>query len=695
MKRQKLDIIMQRSKNEIIGFLVIFTLLSLMLTNIRLHNLSVFNKNEEILDFPEDTLWKLKTSVIGWATPEVVSIESTDTSYEASIATDSSGNIHVVWLDVTNYSGSDIDADIFYKRWNSTIKMWSTTQILSAGYHQSSDASIAVDNNGNIHLVWSQDNTIIPPPEDDIFYRLWNATLNTWSSIKLISTESTASSSHPSIAVDDLGDIHIVWEDITNYGGQGADLDVFYKRWDSISDTWTITEVVSIESSEDSHSPSATMDNFGNLHVVWYDYTNYTESGTDCDIFYKLWNATTQTWTTTEVVSTESIDNSYSPKIKVDVVGNKHVVWPDSSDYGGAGPNRNIFYKRWNVTSLEWSITEVVSTNSTDYSNFPSIALDSEGNVHLVWQDGANYYGSGDDDDIYYRSWNAMNDVWTNIQLVSIESTEHSLSPSITIDNVGTIHVAWHDKTNFDGAGTDYDIFYRRLAQVPDAPLLDPISPNPDGDGIINLNWNDVSGATEYFIYRNSSVITYVYGLEPIANSSLSNFQDTLVSNGSYYYCIVAGNLTGKGSASNCESVEVIFPPNEPFLDPITPNPNINGIISLNWSRVVGATKYYVYRDISIINSVVGINAIATVVDNNYTDTITITGDYYYTIVAGNNGGNSSISNCESITVNLPTQGGEDPAEIPSYDIYILISVIGVASIIFIKKKKIRQQQKS
>ncbi|NVM55016.1 MAG: hypothetical protein HWN66_15025, partial [Candidatus Helarchaeota archaeon] len=118
------------------------------------------------------------------------------------------------------------------------------------------------------------------------------------------------------------------------------------------------------------------------------------------------------------------------------------------------------------------------------------------------------------------------------------------------------------------------------------APVLDPIVPAVDGDGIIDLNWSDVVGATTYYVFRDTSNITSVVGLTPIASVSESNYTDTLVTNGIYYYVIVAGDAWANGSISNCENVTVAIPPSAPVLDPIVPAVDGDGIIDLNWSDV-------------------------------------------------------------------------------------------------------------
>jgi len=203
----------------------------------------------------------------------------------------------------------------------------------------------------------------------------------------VVSTESTGDSGAPTIAVDGSENVHIAWHDETNYGSSGTDWDLFYKRWDATTSAWTTTEVVSTESTVSSRNPTIAVDGSGNVHIAWEDHTNYGESGTDTDIFYKRWNAITATWTTTEVVSTESTSQSSSPTIAVDSSENVHIAWSDSTRYGGSGMDEDIFYKKLISAPLNPSIIINSGDASTD-STLVSLTLSADGATEMCFRSG-------------------------------------------------------------------------------------------------------------------------------------------------------------------------------------------------------------------------------------------------------------------------------------------------------------------
>jgi hypothetical protein len=243
------------------------------------------------------------------------------------------------------------------------------------------------------------------------------------------------------------------------------------------------------------------------VHITWHDFTDYAGSGTDADIFYK-YKTSGGSWSTTEVVSTESTEESGFPSLIVDSSELVHVTWQDHTDYGGAGGDWDIFYK-YKTSSGSWSPSEVVSTESKYLSEFPSLKVDSDDVVHVVWMDKSSYGGSSYDLDIFYK-YRTNSDSWSITEVVSTESTNYSYYPSLSVDSSDIVHITWYDYTDYDGSGIDADIFYKNKNvenQPPKAPLIygensgkigkeyeyEFTATDPDNDNIAEyiINWGD------------------------------------------------------------------------------------------------------------------------------------------------------------------------------------------------------------
>jgi hypothetical protein len=211
----------------------------------------------------------------------------------------------------------------------------------------------------------------------------------------------------------------------------------------------------------------------------------------------------------------------------------------------------------------------------------------------------------------------------------------------------GGLDKAWLDQVTYTAGNEGFNT------------TIAEISPNPsNNDGKITLDWNDVVGATKYYLYRHTSSFNNVSGLTPIATTTTSNYLDRLLENGTYYYRVVATNGTMNSSLSNEVSVvgQLYLTMNnqDVVIKTITPNPSTDGIINLDWDDIFDATKYYVYRNTTSFIFVTGLTPIAITTISSYQDTITDNGTYYYRVIASDGTKNTSISSEGVVTVQIP-----------------------------------------
>ncbi len=502
----------------------------------------------------ERTQWK-------WNKAEVVSTESTDNSINPSLAVDLSGNVYVVWADLTDYGSNGSDQDIFYKKLELNSNLWTVTEVVSTESVTAGGSyapSVAVDTSGSVHVAWEGVDVGGTLNDHQIFYKYWSSSTSSWTPTEVISTESTSQSSNPIIAADAERNVYVVWEDRSDYASSGSDSDIFFKKWSSSSSTWSTTTVVSTNCEYDSTSPSLSVDTSENVHVAWTDYSNsFPEAGADLDVFYRHWNSTTLSWESIELVSLESNRDSSFPSLTVNSSGDIYIAWEELEDYA---PDRDIYLKKKDISVPIWTSTEIVSTESTSNSYDPFIVVDSADELHIVWEDYTNYNGAGTDLDIFYKRWDTASSSWTSTDVISLESTLTASDPKIAVDSNGVAQAIWADSTEYEDSGTDIDIVHNFLAGIPSKPELAFIVPNPTETDLIKIDWNNISFASNYYVYRSTSYIWSVEELTPITKVSSSFYLDVMPSEGYYYYAIVAGNNAGNSSHSNCQYVEYKIP---------------------------------------------------------------------------------------------------------------------------------------
>ncbi len=408
-----------------------------------------------------------------WATAQVLSNESNLRSLRPRVAIDHLDNVHFVWQDMTDLSSAGSDDDVFYKIWNVTSEEWSSISVLSpAGTASSQFPNMVIDEFNNIHVAWLDRTDILGAGIDsDILYRNWNYTTNSWNAIELVSTQSTSDVYWVDLDVKD-GVIYLVWQDSTNYLGNGGDEDILLsKRF--LNGTWTQAETISTEGSVTSSLPDIQVDENNNIHVCWEDFANYLSAGSDEDIFYRFYNATTAVWSSIEVISS-SIDSS-SEHSKLAVYNNESILisWVDESNILSAGNDHDIFYRSKDHTTDIWSEVKLVTQESTSDSDVPSLVTDENNNIHFFWFDTTDLESAGVDQDIFYKMWNSTTDIWSNFTVVSVDSTADSWRPDVDIDSNNRLHLVWQDRTaNYGGSGSDIDILYSIGTEWAPSPFL-------------------------------------------------------------------------------------------------------------------------------------------------------------------------------------------------------------------------------
>ncbi len=344
-------------------------------------------------------------------------------SFNPAIAVDSSGNPHVVWNDSTpgNY-------EVYYKKSSNGGTIWTTSQRLTFNSGISWSPAIAVGPSANLHLVWTDSTS----ENWESYYKKSSNGGISWTTSQRL-TWNSGFSTYPSVAVDSSGNPHVVWEDSTpgNY-------EVYYKKSSNGGAVWTAGQKLT-STSGDSGIPAVAVDSSGNLHVVWTE-----ETSGNAEIYYKKSSNGGTSWTTGQRLTWTS-GYSTDPSVAVDSSGNLHVVWTD--DTSG---HDEIYYKKGSNGGAIWTAGQKL-TSTSGASEIPSIAVDSSGDLHLVWGDDTpgNY-------EIYYKKGSNGGANWTASQRITW-TMGFSGAPSIVIDPADNLHLVWYDSTP-----GNYEIYYRK-----------------------------------------------------------------------------------------------------------------------------------------------------------------------------------------------------------------------------------------
>ncbi|MBA7631843.1 hypothetical protein ES703_39379 [subsurface metagenome] len=197
-------------------------------------------------------------------------------------------------------------------------------------------------------------------------------------------------------------------------------------------------------------------------------------------------------------------------------------------------------------------------------------------------------------------------------------------------------------------------LFYE--SYEPLAFILTTNADTPDINGSFDLNWTTSRLADNYSIYFYDEYITDINNSLTLLENGIKSLSYSIsgLSNGTYYFVIVAFNQFGN-ITSNCISVEVkLFPPGSFTLSTDAGNLDTDGRFNLLWTDSAYADNYSLYVYNTYITK---INNSLTLLENQtgvspYLISGLSNGTYYFVVVSFNQFGNIT-SNCISVEVKL------------------------------------------
>lgn len=207
-----------------------------------------------------------------------------------------------------------------------------------------------------------------------------------------------------------------------------SDFGIYAAYSDDDGANWTEEEIVII-SGQAQNDCSIAIDSEGNLHVavVGLGHGSYPAK---LNVVYYERIAATDTWQT-KVAITDADEHHYAPAIGVDGSDNVHLVWTYATW------THTMYKKR---TSGSWGSAETVAawdgTSKTIMGSDASIAVDSDGVVHVVFYQKVNYVYH-----IHYRKRSAAGSWDSVVQITS--GTALQWHACIALDPSGYPHIAW------------------------------------------------------------------------------------------------------------------------------------------------------------------------------------------------------------------------------------------------------------
>lgn len=293
---------------------------------------------------------------------------------------------------------------------------WPSTPInISGSVGNSDEANLALDDAGNMHLVWRQDGFDTDTDSGVIYYSRWNGTSWTTQGINISQYNNSGlkGAGNPSVAVGIDRLPQVVWTGKDSSGNKYA----YFNKFNGT--TWQ--SPVSIPGSQDANSVSVAVDKTnGFLYAVWE--SNNT-------IYLSQFDKTN--WS-----SPLTVGNGIIPIVRMGTDGIVHIVW--KSDV-----SQKLQYASWTLSKGLSKVEDLpMTTLGSDTSNSIDAAIDRFNRLHVVWRN-----------DIYVQYSLRSNVSWSQPEIVNQLPTalmSAKSGASISVAPTGIVNVAWVSTTADD-----------------------------------------------------------------------------------------------------------------------------------------------------------------------------------------------------------------------------------------------------
>jgi hypothetical protein len=204
------------------------------------------------------------------------------------------------------------------------------------------------------------------------------------------------------------------------------------------------------------------------------------------------------TWEASELLETDDVNPASSPQIAIDTNGNAFVVWQQKN------ANKNSIFARRYISGT-WGASELLEADDTNAALDPQVAFDASGNAIAVWHQIANSV-----DSIFANRY-VSGTGWEGPQLLETDDANAASQVQIAMDADGNGIAVWSQNT-----GTVYSIFANRyvsgtgwegpqLLETDDAGAAEYPQIAIDANGNAIAVWSQNTG-TVYSIFANRYV---------------------------------------------------------------------------------------------------------------------------------------------------------------------------------------------
>ncbi len=353
--------------------------------------------------------------------------------YRQNIASDSSGNFRIVWLDYRNYR-TDIYSQLYT---SSGVPVGLNLRLTDdSTVRWRYDLAFNLNSSGNFVCVWACDCDHDSLSNVDIYAQIYDADgITSGNPIKANDDTENAYQGFPEVAIEDFGRFAVVW-----YDSRNGNLDIYAQRFDStglpIDGNFKVNDDTGPAIQQ---LPVIATSGYGSYVIAWSD-----ERNGKWDIYTQRFNSSgTAIGSNFRVNDVIHMTYPGRPSVGIARSGRFVITWQDmrNGDY-------DIYFQLYDSagTALGTNIRVDDDTGKAD-QGYPLVAIESSGNFVITWED----FRSGNSD-IYAQRYNSVGNCIGKNYLVNDPLFSSFIQRFPAVATAGQqIYYAWQDNRNNRG----------------------------------------------------------------------------------------------------------------------------------------------------------------------------------------------------------------------------------------------------
>ena len=267
-------------------------------------------------------------------------------------------------------------------------------------------------------------------------------------------------------------------------------------------------------------------DTSGDIYAVWHDRRNKKY-----DIYFAKSTNGGLSFGKNIKINDSITGKRFYPSMAIDTNGDLYIVWHDERN---GSRNRDIYFTKSTDGGLTFTANVRVDDTGASSSAqcIPDIAVDIAGHIYVTWYDNRN----GNPDIYFAKSTDGGATFGANVRVDDTGvSSSAQAKPDITVDKNGDVYIAWHDKRNgnhdiYFSKSTDGGATFGANVRVDDSGSLYRVQIDPsiavDDSGDIYIAWHDYRRRSHDIYFAKSTDGGATFGTNVRVDSSpLQSFQ--------------------------------------------------------------------------------------------------------------------------------------------------------------------------